>query len=122
MEPYQIDQTIRLQKLIKALNVNQSAFAKSIGMAQPNISKIISGKGQVSTEVLNRISNVYEQINLHWLMTGKGEMFLGEEEKKIPEVNEPEGVYDKGKSELEERVEWLEETLKKVMVILDVKP
>ncbi len=109
MEENQIEQSLRLQKLIKALNLNQSSFAESLGMTQPNISKIIGGKNQVSVEVLNRIARVYRQVNLHWLLTGSGEMFF----EKTPQAEElPAHTFAKEKGTLEERVERLEEAVK----------
>lgn len=119
MEQNQIEQSIRLQKLIKALNLNQSKFAKSLGITQPNISRMISGENKISAEVLNRIALSHKKTNLHWLLTGEGEMFLEAVTGKNTSLDEsPEGTPGKGKGrleELEERVEQLEEAMKKVM-------
>lgn len=110
MEQYQIDQSIRLKNLIQALNQNQSTFAKSLGMAQPNINRMISGRNQVSVEVLNRISIVYKLVNLHWLLTGDGEMFL---EDKNSRGGKADFVTEKGRlEELEVRVDRIEEIIK----------
>ena len=118
MEQKRIDQSIRLKHLIKALNLNQPSFAKSLAMTQPNISRMISGRSSISVEVLNRITDRYKQVNLHWLLTGEGVMFLGEE----PQQKEEEVLLVKGKGrleELEERVERVEEVLRKVVVGLE---
>jgi transcriptional regulator with XRE-family HTH domain len=114
MQQQRIDQNIRLKNLIKALDLNQISFASSLGMAQPNISRMISGEGRVSIEVLNRISDRYKQVNLHWLLTGIGEMFLDDLPDKISQVNEDSVPYTgKGRlEELEERLERLEEHLR----------
>jgi transcriptional regulator with XRE-family HTH domain len=112
MEQQQIDQSLRLKQLIKALNLNQSSFAKSLGMTQPNISRMINGEGKISAEVLNGIMNTHKDVNLHWLLTGHGEMFL---EKNL-QANEDEVGYRKGRLEdLEERVERLERVVKKLL-------
>lgn len=70
-------------------------------------------------EILNRITDRYKQVNLHWLLTGEGVMFLGEE----PQEKEEEDILlVKGKGrleELEERVERVEEGLRKVMIDLE---
>lgn len=112
MEEKQIEQSLRLEKLIKALNLNQSSFAESLGMTQPNISKIVSGKNQVSVEVLNRIARVYRQVNLHWLLTGVGEMVFEKntqtEELLVDTVAKENGT-------LEERVEQLEEMMRNLV-------
>lgn len=116
MEPNQIEQSIRLQKLIKALNLKQTTFAQSLGIKQPNISRMISGQNKISAEVLNRISNTHKMVNLHWLLTGEGEMFVAmehEKNSKAKEVLEENAARGKGRlEELEERVERLEEMVK----------
>ena len=108
MEQQQIDQSLRLKKLIKALNVNQSELAKTLGMAQPNISRILNGGAQVSIELVNKISNVYKQVNLHWLLTGDGEMLF----EKNPQVDELLPNIIEGKGTLEERMERLEDVVR----------
>ena len=116
MEQNQIDQGIRLKKLIKALDINQISFSKSLGMAQPNISRIINGGSNISNELLNRISARYIQVNLHWLITGVGAMFFDAIENTSPQVNEAQAAYGKGRlEELEERVETLEAVVKKLI-------
>ncbi len=115
MEQYQIDQKIRLKKLLKALNVNQSAFADSLSMAQPNINRMVNGKSQVSVELLNRISNVYKLVNLHWLLTGDGAMFFDHLPDNSLQVKEDPVVYGKDKGgALEERLERLEKAFKRL--------
>jgi len=115
MEQNLIDQCIRLKKLIKALNLNQIEFAKSLGMSQPNISRMVNGDSRVSAEVLSRIATSYTVVNLHWLLTGDGEVFLVQEEKSSLEITgsvESSGNKGKGRLEnLEERMGQLEKTL-----------
>lgn len=113
MEQHQMDQALRLKTLIKALNLNQSSFAKSLGMTQPNISRMTSGEGKISMEVLNGITKTYTDVNLHWLLTGNGHMFLN---APGMQVEEDEPAYGKERlDDLEARVERLEKAAKKWM-------
>jgi len=107
MEHSQIEQSIRLRMLIKALNLNQSTFAKSLGMTQPNISRMVSGDGKISVEVLHRIAKTYTQLNLHWLLTGVGDMYV--DEKSLRENDSSVGTGRGQLEELEERIARLEE-------------
>jgi transcriptional regulator with XRE-family HTH domain len=111
------DQGARLKKLMKALNLNQSEFAHSLGMTQPNINRMLSGKSNISVEALNRITSTYNNVNLHWLLTGYGEMFFEGTKSENSEVNEPRAPYvSKGRlEELEERVDLLEEMVKRLL-------
>lgn len=119
MEQIQIDQSRRLQQLIKALNMNQSKFAKHLGVTQPNISRMVTGESRISTEILNRIILAYKNVNLHWLLTGEGQMFMESPQEKSSPINTPSEnniVTGKGRlKELEERVERLEEAMKRLM-------
>lgn len=115
MEQSQIEKSIRLKKLIKALNLNQSAFAKSLEMTQPNINRMISGRNNISIELLNRITDKYKRVNLHWLLTGDGEMFFGEVKNISSQENDIHTVKGKGRlEELEERLDRLEEVVKRL--------
>jgi transcriptional regulator with XRE-family HTH domain len=124
MEEIQIDQGQRLLKLIKALKTNQTSFARSLGMTQSNISRIISGENKLSGEVLIRMIQNHKGVNLHWLLTGEGSMFLLETPAgKKDKVEEPAAGYEKGKTQLlyreveailelyARRIESLEETV-----------
>lgn len=116
MQQLQIEQGIRLKNLIKALNLKQESFAKSLGMTQPNISRMVNGETKISVEVLNRIIDTYKNVNMHWLLTGDGPMFLDRPEEKSRQVEEPAVGYTTGGKgrleELEERVGRLEEAVR----------
>ena len=114
MDQKQIDQSIRLKILIKALNLNQLSFSKSVGMAQPNISKMMNGERQLSIELLNRIAERHKA-NLHWLLTGDGEIFVDDVQDTSLHVKEDPAIYGKDKrGELEERLERLEKAFKRL--------
>ncbi|MDE6125969.1 MAG: hypothetical protein K2G30_03345 [Muribaculaceae bacterium] len=69
----------RLSKLIRLLyGGNKSAFSAAIGVS-PSVVENIVGKrqGKPSFEVLEKISAIAE-INIEWLITGKGDMLAGE--------------------------------------------
>jgi transcriptional regulator with XRE-family HTH domain len=119
MEQNQIDQSRRLQQLIKALNMNQSKFAKQLGVTQPNISRMVTGESRISTEILNRIILAHKNVNLHWLLTGDGEMFMESTQEKSSPMNTPSKnniITGKGRlEELEERMGRLEAAMKRLM-------
>ncbi len=87
---------------------------KSVGMAQPNISKMMNGERQLSIELLNRIADRHK-VNLHWLLTGDGAMFIDDIQNTSLQVKEDPVVYGKDKrGELEERLERLEKAFKRL--------
>ena len=46
------------------------AFAESIGASQATISHILSGRNKPSVELVLRVHQRYEDINLEWLLAG----------------------------------------------------
>lgn len=64
----------RLQQFLKAMNISQSHFADTIGVARANVSHIIAGRNKPGFDFLLRMSKHYPSLNLEWLITGKGRM------------------------------------------------
>ncbi len=65
----------RLAKLLKTLNFKQTPFAKAIGVSQTFFNKVINGKADLSRDMMEKILERFPNVNLSWLLTGKGQMF-----------------------------------------------
>ena len=64
------------------------AFAESIGVAQATISHILGPRNKYpSTEVILRLHQRYDDINLEWLLTGKGNMSNNSDDNSNPAEN-----------------------------------
>jgi hypothetical protein len=66
----------RIAALISALGMNNNSFSVAIGVAAPVIYNIVDPEGRRSKpsfEVLEKILLSFDNINLEWLMLGKGE-------------------------------------------------
>lgn len=62
--------------------MNINSFSKAIGLSNNvTIGRIISEEREPGFQVLSKIMETFGSINANWLITGKGEMFLGSEEK-----------------------------------------
>lgn len=61
------------------LSVNQDAFAKSLYLSQPYLSKIESGNVKISEQILFLLSVVYN-LNIEWINNGEGNMYNIESE------------------------------------------
>ena len=61
----------RLQKILEDKNLNASSFARSIDVKKSNLSHIISGRNNPSTDFFIKINKTYPEIDLNWLITGK---------------------------------------------------
>lgn len=71
----------RLIKFIKFKSLSQAKFEKAIGVSNGFVNNISKSIG---VEKAQRISNIFPELNIGWLLTGEGEM-LKEEEPTIDE-------------------------------------
>ena len=65
----------RFKMIMDREKLTAGAFAESIGVAQATISHILGSRNKYpSTEVILKLHQCYKDINLEWLLTGKGNM------------------------------------------------
>ena len=85
-------QNIRLRQLLDALSMTQKAFADSIGLSQGFLTQVLSGKKGISGTIMAGITIGYRRVNLHWLLSGEGKMFLDDVNDNSA-VMEPAAAY-----------------------------
>jgi len=66
------DFTGRLQKVIDYYSESASSFAEKIGVQRSSISHILSGRNKPSLDFVMKILHTYPEVELYWLMNGKG--------------------------------------------------
>jgi len=66
-----------LELIRKHLNITKKEFATEIGITQNAYTNYITGKRNIPTDLALKIKQMYD-INLNWLLTGKGSMHLQE--------------------------------------------
>ena len=65
----------RFGKVRIETSLNKQQFADSIGIPSTTVSDIELGKREPSKDVLLKLASKYG-VNLHWMLTGQGEMYL----------------------------------------------
>lgn len=65
----------RLKKLRKTLKINQTNFAKQLGITQTAYSMIENGNNPLSNRYIKVICSTFN-VNENWLRTGNGDMFF----------------------------------------------
>jgi len=67
---------LQLNELIKKLGISQKAFGEGIGIKPAFVNDVLNGRARgFSSETLTAIQKTYK-VNLNWLLTGDGEMFI----------------------------------------------
>jgi transcriptional regulator with XRE-family HTH domain len=69
----------RITLLIKAKNLTAAQFADEIGVQKSSISHILSGRNNASLDFIQKILVSYPDVNMEWLMFGKGPIFKSAE-------------------------------------------
>lgn len=91
----------RFNSLLKALKLNVSDLAKSLGYSRyDKLYNISNGKNLPSFEILHDITNKFVSVNANWLLTGKGNMFNDENDE--PATPPSYSIIPSSLSELEE--------------------
>ncbi|MEZ4975510.1 MAG: helix-turn-helix transcriptional regulator [Flavobacteriaceae bacterium] len=62
----------RLEKVIDFYGENASSFAEKIGVQRSSISHILSGRNKPSLEFVLKVLSAYPEVELYWLLNGKG--------------------------------------------------
>ena len=71
----------RIIQFINHKNLSARQFDISIGSANGYTLRMQKNNASVGSDVIERIVNTYPQLNLIWLITGKGDMLLTEQTK-----------------------------------------
>ena len=62
-------------------------FAETIGVQQSTLSHILNDRNKPSLEVVMKVHQTYNYVNLEWLLYGRGEMLASAEESSLVSSN-----------------------------------
>ena len=80
----------RLKRFREHLGLNQSEFAAKIDTSQPHLSAMENGSRQISADIMVKVSEVYDKLNLDWLHHGRGEMLFSKRAKTPTQSSTPD--------------------------------
>lgn len=83
---------LRIKKIIEKNNLSETAFAKRIGVNQVTLNNMFQRNSTPKSNMLHSVCIAFG-VNPVWLLTGKGSMYLPEEEQKPPDEDDfPEDI------------------------------
>ena len=62
----------RLEKILNEYDLSAAAFAQKLQIGRASISHIISGRNKPSLDVVMRIVETFPEVDMYWLLNGKG--------------------------------------------------
>jgi SOS-response transcriptional repressor LexA len=98
---------LRFKEFRKALNLTIEELATAIGKSKGALSKIENNQNIPKSDILVSFNKLYN-LNINWLLSGKGEMFLSQEIDQKPKhktelnADKLKQYIDLGKSKLED--------------------
>lgn len=72
----------RLEIILDYYSINASAFADKIGVQRSSLSHLLSGRNKPSLDFILKILEVYPDIDLYWILNGKGNFPKKESDSK----------------------------------------
>lgn len=84
---------IRLQKVIDHYGESASSFAEEIGVQRSSISHILSGRNKPSLDFVLKVLSSFPEVELYWLLNGKGYFPAEEKQKMKPTASEAKTTH-----------------------------
>lgn len=84
--------TTRLQKVIEYYGESASSFAEKIGVQRSSISHILSGRNKPSLDFVLKVLSSFPEVELYWLMNGKGSFPSEPKRDSYPTSSETENL------------------------------
>lgn len=85
-----------IYKFIDYKSITVYEFSKLCGLSNGYLAKQRANKGNISSQIINKILKKYPEINLEWLLSGKGNMIKATypETDKNRSLNESTPIYN----------------------------
>lgn len=119
-----MDASERMKKLLLELRLSPEKLAASFGKSRGDIIRnVLAGKNGISNNLVFLITSIHKNINPEWLLNGKGNMLLSDDEIKeqavVPNKNncqlckEKDFIIDEYKKIISAQTKLIDELTKK---------
>lgn len=72
----------RLEILLDYYSLSASSFADKIGVQRSSISHLLSGRNKPSLDFIMKITAIFPDINIYWILNGKEDFFKKDAENR----------------------------------------
>ena len=80
----------RLELIFDYYSISSSSFADKIGVQRSSLSHLLSGRNKPSLDLILKIISVYPEVDLYWILNGKGNFPKNSDVKNKVEKNSDE--------------------------------
>lgn len=78
----------RIRTIIEHYGLTVSSFADKIGVQRSSISHLLKGRNKPSLDFVLKVVQTYPEVNLYWLLNGKGQFPTEDTTPDITEIHE----------------------------------
>ena len=96
----------RLEIILDYYGINASVFADKIGVQRSSLSHLLSGRNKPSLDFILKILEVYPEIDLYWILNGKGDFPKNSSDENSDKKNDtsipspiPNSLFEESKNE-----------------------
>ena len=100
----------RLKAVIAYSGLNDSSFAKKIGVQQMTLWRQINGARKISLETIMAVANAFPEIDANWLLRGIGSMLADNDaqEKRLDNLIDVISMQQETIKNLQEKIKKLQ--------------
>jgi transcriptional regulator with XRE-family HTH domain len=110
----------RLQKILDYYGVSATAFSEEMGFNRSTISHLLSGRNKPSLEFVMKVLQQYPEVELYWLLDGKGSFPSDQIPKGIPiQKTENETPLPIPNLFSEEKIKKPEKTIERIVIFYE---
>lgn len=81
--------TQRLHTIMEYHDLSAASFADKIDVGRSSISHLLSGRNKPSLDFVMKIINAFPDVELYWLLNGKGSFPMKEQKRSSPDPTIP---------------------------------
>lgn len=85
----------RLEHLLHYYSLSASGFADKVDVQRSSISHLLSGRNKPSLEFVLKVVKAFPEVNLYWLLNGKGTFPSADTKKTTPTPEPVEPIIEK---------------------------
>ncbi|MEN2402441.1 helix-turn-helix transcriptional regulator [Flavobacterium sp. MC2016-06] len=114
----------RLEIILDYYGLNASAFADRIGVQRSSMSHLLSGRNKPSLDFVMKILEVFPDVDLYWILNGKGSFPKNDDEEFVPQNVKPYPApsnVNYGTGDLFSPIEYKEEEKTEIKISSEIK-
>ena len=113
----------RFKQLLEEKNLTATRFAAMIKVNASAMSHILNGRSKPGFDVLDKIAQAFPDVNLNWLISGKGSLYnnrISTPAKEVEKIPVQKNLFEEKRFPIEEKNTKAEEILRPAVSVASI--